>query len=262
MRHGAQCGRLSDVARQQICSTSTRKCSESPPLPLCTGWVDQAVDKPCAEAAGPGPSRPAVNRVFIERYQAVNRSDHAQILCTRLCISCDQSAPAPAGTGLAAAGRETARRGGAATYPPATAGARLRRGGLCTDAVEQTVHRLFGPGCSPGRARPSGNRAKIDQNQLDRRCLCTNAVRRSVHSLWAGGARPGPAGPGPGRALFAQSSGRTWSSRGDAWLLPATAAQARRHAGSSRANNAAPPSAHQATPQGIASRALWLRALI
>ncbi len=182
---------------------------------------DQAVDKPCAEAAGPGPSRPAVNRVFIERYQAVNRSDHAQILCTRLCISCDQSAPAPAGTGLAAAGRETARRGGAATYPPATAGVRLRRGGLCTDAVEQTVHRLFGPGCSPGRARPSGNRAKIEQNQSDRRCLCTNAVRRSVHSLWAGGARPGPVGPGPGRALFAQSSGRTWSSRGDAWLLPA-----------------------------------------
>ena len=186
-----------------------RESVQSRPLQLHTGCVDQAVNKPCAEGVGPGAPRPAANRVFIERYQAVNRSDHAQILCIGLCISCGQSAPAPAGAGLAAVGRETARYAGPATYPLATAGTRTRRGGLCTDAVEQTVHRLFGPGCSPGCARPAGNRAKIEQNQLDRRCLCTNAVRRSVRRLWIGGARPGPAGPWPGRALFAQSRGRT-----------------------------------------------------
>ena len=97
------------------------------------------------------------------------------------------------------------QRDGVPTYPLTTCDARARRSGLCTDPVEETVHRLFDRGRSPGAARLSAKRLKTEQNQLDRFFLCTNTVHRPVHSLWACRATPEPSRPRRRRALFVQS---------------------------------------------------------
>ena len=89
-------------------------------------------------------------------------------------------------------------------YPPATWARGEDRLGICTEDVDETVHRLFDAGAKPEQLGLAERRLKIEQDQRDRAGLCTNTVGGAVHGLWKHGAGPEPMGLQRQRLLFAQ----------------------------------------------------------
>lgn len=162
------------------------------------------MDKPCIPRLAPIVARVSWQRSFPDRYQAVNNTNHAQKPWTSLWKSCQQMA-----AGLASAENEGAVRypyihASSLIYPPATWARGKDRLGICTEDVDETVHRLFDEGACPEPPRPAGIRLKIEQDQGDSAGLCTNTVGGAVHGLWKHGARPEPMGLRRQRLLFAQ----------------------------------------------------------
>ena len=162
------------------------------------------MDKPCIARVASAPARVSGQRSFPDRYQAVNNAEHAQKAWTSLWKSCQQMPAGLVSAEFWSAVRYPYAQAGGLAYPPATEAREGERLGICTEDVDETVHRLFDEGARPELLRPAGRRIKIEQDQRDRSGLCTNTVGGAVQGLWKHGARPVPMGLRRQRLLFAQ----------------------------------------------------------
>lgn len=162
------------------------------------------MDKPCVQRPIPGMAGVLARRSFPDLYQPVNNISHAQKPWTSLWKSCQQIAASPALTAMQGCVQYPYTGTATLAYPPATRARKENHLGICTEDVDETVHRLFDERLRPGLPRPTGKRLKIEQDQIDRRSLCTNTVGATVHCLWKPGARPEPAGLRRKRMLFTQ----------------------------------------------------------
>jgi len=85
-------------------------------------------------------------------------TNHAQKAWIILLKSCRHIAAHRHGPGLTCTVRYPCTHAGAAAYPPATGAGSAERLGICTEGVDETVHRLFDERSEPMLARPAGDR--------------------------------------------------------------------------------------------------------
>ena len=162
------------------------------------------MEKPCIQRPSPDTPRASEQRLFPELYQPVNNIIHAQKPWIRLWKSCQQIAVDRVTTAIHGCVQYPYTHADTLAYPPATWVRTEECLGICTEDVDETVHRLFDECLRPELPRLAGKRLKIEQDQIDRRCLCTNTVGAAVHCLWKIGARPEPMGLRRRRTLFTQ----------------------------------------------------------
>lgn len=170
-------------------------------MKLCTRRAQRA------ESQARRTRQPSVHFSF--DIKQLTTTNHAQKAWIILLKSCRHIAAHRHGPGLTCTVRYPCTHAGAAAYPPATGAGSAERLGICTEGVDETVHRLFDERSEPMLARPAGDRLKIEQNQGDGFVLCTNAVETAVHWLWKLGARPEPVGLRRRCTLFAHDPGRS-----------------------------------------------------